>query len=81
MKNTSITIVGAGPVGSIFALRLAQHGIPVTLLDKRHAQDVMVTEFDRRAYALSHGTVTFLKQNHSPKHCTLGRDLYTRRTH
>jgi flavin-dependent dehydrogenase len=34
MKNTQITILGAGPAGSATALKLAQLGIPCVLIDK-----------------------------------------------
>ena len=55
-------IIGAGPIGATLALALAKNGIPVTLLDKGCHQDILQDDFDRRAYALSLGTITFFKE-------------------
>ncbi len=60
-KNTQIAIIGAGPIGAVSALTLAQAGTPVVLIDKGGPLNKVVTDFDRRAYALSLSSIQYLK--------------------
>ena len=39
-----VIIVGGGPIGTLTGLRLARHGIPVTVLDKLDKEDLKVEE-------------------------------------
>lgn len=54
-----IVIVGGGPVGSVLALALQQHGIPATLLE---AREQGASHRDQRALALSYGTRLILER-------------------
>lgn len=59
MKNTSIVIVGGGPVGSVLALYLQQKNIPFAMLEARVKG---ASHQDKRALALSYGTRLVLEK-------------------
>ena len=39
-KNSSILVVGAGPVGLTLAIDLAQRGVEVTVVEKRYPREI-----------------------------------------
>jgi 2-octaprenyl-6-methoxyphenol hydroxylase len=58
MKNPRYVIVGAGPVGLVFSLLLAQQNQDSHLLESRRKND---SHSDKRALALSYGTKLILE--------------------
>ena len=58
MKNPRYVIVGAGPVGLVFSLLLAQQNQDSHLLESRKKND---SHSDKRALALSYGTKLILE--------------------
>jgi 2-octaprenyl-6-methoxyphenol hydroxylase len=58
MKNPGYVIVGAGPVGLVFSLLLAQQNQDSHLLESRRKND---SHSDKRALALSYGTKLILE--------------------
>ena len=59
MNETSIIIVGGGPVGSVLALALQQHDIAFTMLEARAKG---ASHKDTRALALSYGSRLILEK-------------------
>lgn len=62
MTQPGIVITGAGLVGAAQALALAQHGHPVTLLERAESSDILRdAQPDGRVSAISHASVHVLR--------------------
>ena len=59
LMQSSVVIVGGGPVGATLALTLQHHGIPVTMLEARAKG---AAYHDQRALALSYGSRRILEK-------------------
>jgi 2-octaprenyl-6-methoxyphenol hydroxylase len=59
-KTYDVVVVGAGPVGSVLALSLANAGMRVAVVEKLSKDKVLSSTQDIRAYALSSATIDFL---------------------
>ncbi|MCF3945678.1 UbiH/UbiF/VisC/COQ6 family ubiquinone biosynthesis hydroxylase [Acidiphilium iwatense] len=62
MRDTDIAIIGAGPVGAALALRLAQAGRSVLLVDRAALPPMEHPDFDGRAYAIAQGSRPLLDE-------------------
>lgn len=57
--NASVVTIGGGPVGCVFALAMAQQGLPVTVLEAKPKAE---NYSEGRALALSYGTKIILER-------------------
>ena len=60
--NVDVAVVGAGPVGGIFARALAPAGLSVVLVEPRAARALPSSGFDQRVYALNRHSHRFLER-------------------
>ena len=56
-----IIIIGAGPVGLIFAKSLAETGLKIVVIEKKPINKLSKPEYDGREIALHHFHIKFLK--------------------
>ncbi len=56
-----VTVVGAGPVGAVLALRLAVGGLQVAIVDRSPLAPMEHPDFDGRAYAIAAGSRALLE--------------------
>lgn len=59
-----LIISGAGPVGSSLALALEKKGLKVALIERRSFQEILASDQDIRALALSAASLRFLDKIH-----------------
>ena len=60
-NDTDIIIVGGGLIGSAMAIALSSIGFDVTVVDRQSNKLTKSQNFDGRAYALSHASISMLK--------------------
>lgn len=60
--ETDVAIIGAGPAGLCFARALAESGLSIVLVERLKAPELAHPAFDGREIALTHRSVSLLKQ-------------------
>lgn len=61
-QEDSVIVAGGGLIGSVVALGLAYHGIPVVLIEKQTAAELCDSAADGRTTALSQGSFQILQK-------------------